>query len=146
MLCPQYVRCKEPLSLRESIKTKLHPISLLSLFFGLSKMELSFITGCKRGCNAVNDGHLCPLHIWPEEKIQVWCKVCGNAEVNGLSNARPDYIVDARKELKPAILHYSSTKEIRNYIWNLHGFTAAYHLLILHYNFIMKYSSPWLFY
>ena len=43
------------------------------------------------------------------KSIQVWC-IC-NAKVNGLSNASPDYIVDAWEELKPAILHYSAATE-----------------------------------
>ena len=61
MLCPQYLRCKQPLkkplSLRKSIKTKLHPYFHIILAFGLSKMELSFITRRKGGYNAVYDGH-----------------------------------------------------------------------------------------
>ena len=92
------------------------------------------------------------------KKIQV--RYIGNAKVNGLSNARSDYIVDAWEELKPAILHYNSTTETRNWnylnymestriysrvypveMWNHHDsvdfeiFNAI--LLILHYKIIM---------
>ena len=79
MLCPKYVRCKEPLkkplSLRKSIRTKLHPYFHIILVFGLSKMELSFITGCKGGCNAVYDGHVYKFDWKKDSGVMHWqCK------------------------------------------------------------------------
>ena len=79
MLCPQYIRCKklfeQPLSLRKSIKAKLHPYFLIILVFVLSKMELSFITGRKRGCNAVYDGHVNIFDRKKDSGVMHWqCK------------------------------------------------------------------------
>ena len=66
---------KKPLSLRKSIKTKLHLYFLIILVFGLSKMELSFITGCKGGCNAVYDGHVYTFDRKKDSGVMYWqCK------------------------------------------------------------------------
>ena len=101
------------------MKSKLHPYFLIIPAFGLSKMELSFIFG-SRGCNAVYDGHVYTFDRKKDSGVMCWqCKG------NGLSNARSYYIVDAWEELKPAILHYSSTTETRNYL-DYMEFTAAY--------------------
>ena len=108
MLCPQYERCKEPLekplSLRKSIKTKLHRCFLIILVFGLSKLELSFITVRKRGCNAVYDGHVYTFERKKDSGVMYWqCK--------GKRTLQYKDRLYVWEDLKRAILHYSSTTE-----------------------------------
>ena len=57
------------------MKTKLHPYFLIILVFGLSKMELSFTTGRKGGCNAVYDGHVYKFDRKKDSGVMYWqCK------------------------------------------------------------------------
>ena len=100
-------------------------------------MELSFIFWNKGGCNAVYEGHVYTFdghvytfdghvytfdghvytfdghvytfdgHVYTFDRKKDSGVMYWQCKGNGLSNARPNYIVDAWEELKPAILHYS---------------------------------------
>ena len=126
------------------------------LVFGLSKMEFSFITVRKGGCNTVYDVHVYTFDRKKDSGVMYWqCKgkrtlQCKKARLYSrclggveacYSSLQFNYI---NRQLLRLYGIYSRIYSVK--MWNHHEsvdfeiFNAI--LLILHYNFIMNYSSP----